>query len=504
MQRKLSFTRYAGFLLILLILSVLSRFLFLTNKPIHFDEGINGWFVMQMKLTGFYKYDPTNYHGPLHFYVLAFFEYLFGRSVETLRAVPAFFGVLSVMFVGLDLFATRRVRIPLAIFLLLSTAFIFFGRSGIHEMPFVFFQLVMAAGLLRWIEGAKDSKAFSLVIIGLWGMMLLKETFAVSLFAWGVAYLSLGYTEVRALFLKSTWAPVWNRKVRLLSLGLIAGFVLFFTGFMLNPHGFLDFFIAFLPWMKTGTHGNGHEKEFLYWVKVLAQAEPLVLLGIATSLVGIFTKNKAFRAVSVFSLVQLLVYSLIPYKTVWCMLTLVWGFYFSLAYALVHWQNRIVHRGLIALTVILSVVQLKSTYESNYKNPINMEHPYVYVNSTYELKDFVDFLATQFKAHPAWNQETIQVGMREQWPWPWIFHAYPHLDYNVCGNYIKENSLVYLCDTVDMAKAESEFKQSYLKVIISFRQAKESSVIYLRAAEFEALYPGQFLKLEAAKRQETP
>jgi uncharacterized protein (TIGR03663 family) len=500
MQRKLSFTRYAGFLLILLILTIISRFLFLTNKPIHFDEGINGWFVMQMKLTGFYKYDPTNYHGPLHFYILALFEYIMGRSVETLRAVPAFFGVLSVIFVCLDLFATRKMRMPLAIFLLLSPAFIFFGRSGIHEMPFVFFQLVMAAGLLRWIEGTKDSKAFSLVIIGLWGMMLLKETFAVSLFAWGVAYLTLGWTEVRALFLKSTWAPVWNRKVRLLSLGLVAGFVLFFTGFMLNPHGFLDFFIAFLPWMKTGTHGNGHEKELFYWLKVLVTAEPLVLLGIATAVAGIFTKNKAFRAVSVFALVQLLVYSLIPYKTVWCIVTLVWGFYFSLAYALVQWKNRIVHVGLIVLTVVLSVLQFKSTYESNYKRPINMEHPYVYVNSTYELKNFVDFLAAQFKAHPGWNKETIQVGMREQWPWPWIFHAYPNLDYNVCGDYIKENSLVYLCDLVDMPKAESKFTQSYLKVIISFRQAKESSVIYLRAAEFEPIYPGPFLKLEAAKK----
>lgn len=500
MQRKLPLTRYAGFLLILLILSIVSRFLFLANKPVHFDEGINGWFVMQMKQTGFYKYDPTNYHGPLYFYILSFFETLFGRSVETLRAVPAVFGVFSVLFVCYDYFASRKVRIPLAIFLLLSPAFIFYGRSGIHEMPFVFFQLVMAAGLLRWIEGQKDNKAFSLTIIGLWGMMLLKETFAVSLFAWGVAYLTLGWTEVKALFMKSTWAPVWNRPVRLLFLGLIAAFVLFFTGFMMNPRGFVDFFVAFLPWMKTGSHGNGHEKEFLYWIKVLFAAEPLVLLGLATSFVGVFSKNKPFRAISVFAIVQLLVYSLIPYKTVWCMLTLVWGFYFSLAYALVQWKNRIVNITLWVLTVALSIFQMKSTYVSVYQRPIDMEHPYVYVNSTYELKNFVDFLHDQMILHPELKKETIQIGMREQWPWPWIFHDYPNLDYNVCGDFIKENSLVYLCDIADSHTAESKFKQSYLKIIISFRQAKESSVIYLRAAEFENIYPGQFLKLEAEKK----
>ena len=54
-------------------------------KPPHFDEGINGWFVDQVMKNGFYRYDPTNYHGPLHFYVLLLFESLFGRNVWALR-----------------------------------------------------------------------------------------------------------------------------------------------------------------------------------------------------------------------------------------------------------------------------------------------------------------------------------------------------------------------------------------------------------------------------------
>src|SRR5437588_9853840 len=51
-------------------LAVFLRFLLLGMKPPHFDEGINGWFVDQVVKNGFYRYDPTNYHGPLHFYVL--------------------------------------------------------------------------------------------------------------------------------------------------------------------------------------------------------------------------------------------------------------------------------------------------------------------------------------------------------------------------------------------------------------------------------------------------
>ncbi|MFS4460817.1 flippase activity-associated protein Agl23 [Bdellovibrio sp. HCB2-146] len=498
MNRKLSFSRYHGFLLFVLVLAVVSRFLFLTNKPVHFDEGINGWFVMQMTKTGFYKYDPTNYHGPLYFYLLLILELFLGRSVATLRALPSLFGVASVLFVGWDFFATRKVRVPLVLFLLLSPAFLFFGRSGIHEMPFVFFQLVGAVGLLRWIE-KKDTTAFNLVIVGLWGAMLLKETFAVTMFAWGVAFLTLGWAEIRALFAKSTWSQVWNRQTRLLSLSLLAAFVLFFTGFMANPRGIVDFFAAFLPWMKTGHSGNGHEKEFLYWVKVLVEAEPLVILGMLCSVPGVFAKNKSLRAISVFSLVQFFIYSIIPYKTVWCILSLVWGFYFVLAYSLNEVKHKALKIALWTATIALGLFQLKSAYQSVYAQPIRMEHPYVYVNSTYEMKNLTELIEQGFARHPEWGKETIQVGMREQWPWPWVFHSHDNLDYNQCGQFVKPDALVYFCDLVDTAHLESQLQLPYIKIIVTFRQSKEASVVYLRAAEFESLYQGNSVRIEPKK-----
>ena len=47
-------------------LAALLRLYALELRPPHFDEGVNGWFLDQMKETGFYKYDRTNYLGPLH------------------------------------------------------------------------------------------------------------------------------------------------------------------------------------------------------------------------------------------------------------------------------------------------------------------------------------------------------------------------------------------------------------------------------------------------------
>ena len=51
-------------------LAFLVRVWALDFKPAHFDEGVNGAFADSMRATGAYHYDPSNYHGPLHFYVL--------------------------------------------------------------------------------------------------------------------------------------------------------------------------------------------------------------------------------------------------------------------------------------------------------------------------------------------------------------------------------------------------------------------------------------------------
>ena len=84
----------AGILLIALVL----RVLWLEDKPPHFDEGVNGYFVDQITRTGFYHYDPTNFHGPLHFYCLFVSQTLLGRAAWVLRLPVA---LLSTACVGL-------------------------------------------------------------------------------------------------------------------------------------------------------------------------------------------------------------------------------------------------------------------------------------------------------------------------------------------------------------------------------------------------------------------
>ena len=148
-------------------------------KPPHFDEGINGWFVDQMVKNGFYKYDPTNYHGPLHFYILFIAQTLFGRNLWALR-LPVVLGSIFCIHLTMRFepvvgkTASRWAALAMAI----SPAFVFYGRYSIHEIWLVMFSMLFILGLLGlWRFGTP--KYLWCVGMGTFGMILTKETYII-------------------------------------------------------------------------------------------------------------------------------------------------------------------------------------------------------------------------------------------------------------------------------------------------------------------------------------
>src|SRR5437762_13795359 len=164
---------------LILGLAVFLRFFLLGIKPPHFDEGINGWFVDQMMKNGFYKYDPTNYHGPLHFYVLLLSQTLFGRNVWALR-LPVVLVSISCVWLTFKFepLLGRNVTRIAALAMAISPGFVFYGRYAIHEVWLQFFSTMFILGLLGlWRLGRLNYLWYA--GMGLTGMILTKETYAI-------------------------------------------------------------------------------------------------------------------------------------------------------------------------------------------------------------------------------------------------------------------------------------------------------------------------------------
>ncbi len=156
----------AGFLV--LIISIVFRFYDLELKPLHHDEGVNGYFLTELFTKGIYRYDPTNYHGPTLYYIALVFSKLFGLETFAIRASVAIFGVLMVLLVlSLNRYLGRIGSLTAAAFLAVTPGMVYISRYFIHETFFVFCSLVIVLCVLRFLEGNEPSTfaVLSLAII---------------------------------------------------------------------------------------------------------------------------------------------------------------------------------------------------------------------------------------------------------------------------------------------------------------------------------------------------
>ena len=134
-------------------IATLLRFLFLTIKPLHHDEGVNGWFLTNLFRDGQYKYDPANYHGPTLYYISLGFTQVFGLETYTIRSSVAVWGVLIVV---LTFFLRRYIgrigSLVAALFLALSPGMVYISRYFIHEIFFVFLSLALVVAVVFFID----------------------------------------------------------------------------------------------------------------------------------------------------------------------------------------------------------------------------------------------------------------------------------------------------------------------------------------------------------------
>jgi uncharacterized protein (TIGR03663 family) len=131
------------------------RFVALTLKPLHHDEGVNGFFLTDLFRKGEYHYDPANYHGPTLYYIALAFSKIFGNELNTttIRASVAVWGVLMVVLCFyLRRYIGKTGSLFAALFLAVSPGMVFISRYFIHEIFFVFLSLSVVVAVTFFIE----------------------------------------------------------------------------------------------------------------------------------------------------------------------------------------------------------------------------------------------------------------------------------------------------------------------------------------------------------------
>jgi uncharacterized protein (TIGR03663 family) len=450
----------------ILAVAAFVRLYALDLKPLHHDEGVNGFFLTSLYREGVYHYDPTNYHGPtLYYFALAITKLkalLFGESglsTVAVRLVPAFFGIATVW---LALQLRRHIgtigALTAAAFIALSPGNIYVSRYFIHEAQFVFFTLGLVVAALRYWETA-DAVYLMLASLSAALLFATKETAIISVavlgLAWIVAavYLRLvkgrttvswekqSATQRKAKKRRAVYAVQASRFERfggsahvalMASLALLLFVfvnILFYSSFFTYWKGVGGAIDSLKVWAATGTKEHGHDwPTYLLWL--WQEEAPLLILGAAGAGLALIRRMNRFAIFAgAWAFGILAAYSLIPYKTPWLMLNftvplaIIGGYCVNEIY---HWGKDFTSRALaLAIALVALIVCGTQAVQLNFFHYDDDKYPYVYAHTYREflpLMTKIDELAERAKTG---KQTGITITAREYWPLPWYLRDYP-------------------------------------------------------------------------------
>jgi len=490
----------------ILVLAFVLRVAWLDIKPAHFDEGVNGYFVDQITHQGYYHYDPTNFHGPLHFYVLFVSQTLFGRSLWALRLPIVLVSTCCVAGVlAFRRYFEDRVCQIAALLMAISPGMVFYGRYAIHESWLLLFLLMTVWGLLGlWRHG--ERRDLWAVALGTTGMILTKETWIIHIAAFLLAAPCLYYYE--KLSGSQPWPrsePKFSRSEVGVAVAVCALIVVFFySGGFLDWSSLPGLWEGFAVWTQTGVAGKtGHEKEWWYWLQTMGRYELPALLGLGAAFALLAPRmDRAARYLAIYGLGALIAYSIIPYKTPWCLISLIWPFYFVFGLAATYAMRQVDVPTSAVFTGLLALFSLAASLKLNFHDFTDENEPYVYVQTLPDVNLLLDPLRTLVARDPENYFLTGHLIGTEQYPFCWLLADYPRIDYISADDLPEEPDAAFLLvDQSLVEKTEPKLRNHYFKIPVRIRGfSAESEVLYLDQAIFLPFVPEKTARFIPTRR----
>lgn len=460
----------AAFLLALLAAAFL-RFYDIGIKPLHHDEGVNSFFLLNLARSGQYAYNPENYHGPTLYYFALVMLKLFGETELALRAWPALCGAATVAMVWL---LRRRLgwigTAAAAWALALSPGLVYYSRDFIHESSFGLFTMGLVVGAWRYVE----SKRFGwMVLIAVSAGLLFatKETalHTVAVLALAAVCAALwesgrsqviagrfGIARIASEFwseLKKNLPPLDHVASALII--FVAINIVFYSSFFTNWKGVTDAVQSIFMWTARGRKGEEHAHAFGYYLGILIKLElPLVIGSSIGGVVALWRGTRLGLFLFAWTSGIVLGYSLVSYKTPWLALSMFIPMALLTGYAAQE-VSALLPLGAArfawaALLLLVAVPCARVAWDVNFKfyddnenrrayfrmlgerlglrAYTDTQYGYVYAQTDRDLLRMVNEINAA--ARPEWHTSpAIHIASPDYWPLPWYLRNYQVVGY---------------------------------------------------------------------------
>ncbi len=442
----------------LVVLALAFRTVQLEKRVLHNDEANQMVRAGILLEKGEYEYDPQEHHGPTLYYLsMPLAALIAGRdfsetNITVFRMVPVLFGVGLILLIllirtGLGWGAT----LVAALFTAVSTCMVYYSRFYIQETLLVFFTFgAIACG---WQYFRRETAPWAVaagVFLGL--MHATKET---CIIAYGVILVAFLLTVIWRTGLKFKRVQFIVLPIHVLYMSLTSMIVsaVLFSSFFTNPSGVWDSIATYLVYFERGAGANtDHVHPFYYYLQMLVchksgglewSEAGILLLGLA-GVVMIAIKARCIDKVDVglrsfllfYTLLMTLVYSLIPYKTPWCMMSFLHGWILLAGIGAAGMFNMLGNLPLqILWCLIVSYMAFTlsvQTFMANFRYSADARNPYAYSHTVCDFLNLVkrvDDIAAVSDDGKAMRIMVI-TNPQDAWPLPWYLRGYENVGYS--------------------------------------------------------------------------
>ena len=444
--------RIAACFLFLAAIGGALRFPNLAQRPMHADEGVNADKFGVLLEQGAYEYSGQDFHGPTLCYLSLIPAKTLGLnryadlSETSLRAVPAFLGVLLVVtHILLIPYFGMRAAAAAGMLTAVSPAMVYYSGSYIHEMLFVVLSFCVLLSLFRYCRQPRVLWAAAAGVFAglLWAT---KETVILPVGCMLLAGLATVLVEKR----RSIRVP--GRHVALAVVAALVVAAVLLSSLFSHPRGLVDSLLAYRTYFARGAGiDTVHVHPWHYYFGLLlyfrtsgnpvwSEALIAVLAGAgawaAFSRQGISGVNlTALRFLAFYTVFLLAVYSLLPYKAPWNALGFLHGG-ILLAGAGVAWlSQRCRTRAGATVLCAMAVAGLVHlgwlAWQSNTRYSSDPCNPWVYAHTGTDVFRIAGRMEELAAVNPEGHAMPVQVISRENlWPLPWYLRRFSQVQWS--------------------------------------------------------------------------
>ena len=198
----------------LLSATLFYRFYKLSDRAIHHDESLHGYFAFTTSLGDVFHHNPLT-HGMFLFNFLSSFFWLFGDSNLTLRLPFAFFGLLVVFLPFLFRNEIGRLTtLLISLMLIFSPSIAYFSRFARNDIFIAVFFIIFMISTIKYIKSS-DNKWLYLSIASLSFGFTTKETMYINLFGVLLFLFAYSYRDILSVLMSKISIKQINNHTKL-------------------------------------------------------------------------------------------------------------------------------------------------------------------------------------------------------------------------------------------------------------------------------------------------